>query len=235
MHVTVEIVHYLISILDMPWGATILEQFQLVNRYTTDESEYYGPYITLLTDLFPHTDHYQVAPQFKGPVTPGSIDFTVIYIVMKRKVPVLFIEVKPYVHLQDIAKREKADNQMRDRFRELGSPNLPMPKLYGISAMGTCFSVYEYTKETNRVAPPSIPRDLDTVNDVAPQARWKYELLEADGEAKFRSIVAEVKAIAQAIGNCKLFPRLFWLPILIAISELWFRDRLRCDICLTTT
>src|SRR5882762_7608301 len=231
MHVTVEIVHYLKSILDMPWGPTILEQFQLVNRYTTDESEYYGPYITLLADLFPHTDHYQVAPQFKGPVAPGSIDFTVIYIVMKRKVPVLFIKVKLYAHLQDIAKREKADNQMRDRFRELGSPNLPIPKLYGISAMGTCFSVYEYTKETNRVAPSSIPRDPDTVNDVAPQARWKYELLEADGEAKFRSIVTEVKAIAQAIGKCKLFPRLFWLPMLIAISELWFRDRLRCDIC----
>jgi hypothetical protein len=37
------------------------------------------------------------------------------------------------------------------------------------------------------------------VNDVAPQDRWKYELLEADGEAKFRSIVADVKALAQAI------------------------------------
>ncbi|KAF8514939.1 hypothetical protein BU17DRAFT_94016 [Hysterangium stoloniferum] len=183
----------------MPWGATILEQFQLVNRYTTDESEYYGPYITLLTDLFPHTDHYQVAPQFKGPATPGSLDF--VYVVMKRKVPVLFIEVKPYVYLQDMAKREKADNQMRGRFRELGSPSLPMPKLYGISAMGTCFSVYEYAKETNRVSPPLIPRDRDVVNDVAPQERWKYELLEVGGEAKFRSLVAELKAMAQGIGN----------------------------------
>jgi hypothetical protein len=75
------------GVLDMPWGATILEQFELVNCYTTDESEYYGPYITLLTDLFPHIEPYQVVPQFKGPVTPGWVDFTVIYIIMKRKYP----------------------------------------------------------------------------------------------------------------------------------------------------
>lgn len=123
------------------------------------------------------------------------------------------------MHLQDVAKREKADNQMRDRFRELGSPNLPVPKLYGISAMGTCFSIYEYTKETNRVTPPSIPRDRDS-NDVAPQVRSNHKLLEADGEAKFRSIVAEVKAVAQAIGNGKLFSHLSWFPMLIAILEL---------------
>ena len=73
----------------MPWDATILEQFELINHYATDESEYYGPYIiTLLTDMFPNIEHYQVAPQFKGPVTPGSIDFTFVYVVMKRKVPV---------------------------------------------------------------------------------------------------------------------------------------------------
>lgn len=195
--------HHLTSASDMPWGATILEQFELINRYTTDESEYYGPYITLLTDMFPHIEHYQVAPQFKGPVTPGSVDFTVIYVVMKRKVPVLFIEVKPYVHLHEIGTRGKADHQMRERFRDLVGPNLPVPKLYGISAMGTCFSVYEYTKETSRLTPPLIARDPDIINDVAPQARWNYELLEPAGEVKFRSIVAEVKAMAQGIGNCE--------------------------------
>ncbi|KIL55705.1 hypothetical protein M378DRAFT_17704 [Amanita muscaria Koide BX008] len=67
--------------------------------------------------------------------------------------------------------------------------------------MGTCFSVYDYGKETNGVTPLSIPRDRDIVNDGAPEARWNYELLEADGEAKFRSIVVEVKAMARAIGN----------------------------------
>ena len=118
----------------MPWSETILEQFKLVNHYMTNESEYYRPYITLLTDMFPHAEHYQVAPQLKGPVTPGSVNFTVIYVVMKRKVPVLFIEVKPYIHLQRDGTRGAADDQMRRRFRDLVSGSLPIPRLYGINA-----------------------------------------------------------------------------------------------------
>jgi len=87
---------------------------------------------------------------------------------------------------------------MRDRFRDWVLIQTSRCLNYTGSAL--CFTV---SKETNRVTPPSIPRDPEIVNDIAPQARWKYELLEADGEAKFRPIiVAEVKAIAQDIGNC---------------------------------
>ena len=45
--------------------------------------------------------------------------------------------------------------------------NLIIPKLYRISAMGSRFSVYEYTKETNILFPPSIARDVMLVTDVA--------------------------------------------------------------------
>jgi hypothetical protein len=147
--------------------------------------------------VFPHVEHYQAAPQFKGPVTPGSFDSTVIYIVMKRKVPVLFIEVKPYIHLKRDGTRGEADNQMRRRFRDLVSGSLPLPKLYGISAMGTCFSVYEYTKETRVLSPSLIAPDPNIVNDVAPEERWNYELLEAAGEEKFRAMV--IKAMAEIV------------------------------------
>jgi len=47
--------------------------------------EYYGPYNTLLHDLFPHEEHFQVVPQFKGLVYHESIDFTTMYIVRTRK------------------------------------------------------------------------------------------------------------------------------------------------------
>ena len=72
-------------LLVVPWIDTILEQFEIVGRFTADESEYYGPYNTLLTDLVHHTEHYQVTPQYKGPVAPGSIDFTTTYVVRKWK------------------------------------------------------------------------------------------------------------------------------------------------------
>jgi hypothetical protein len=51
----------------MSWPDTVREQFDLVDRFTTDKTEYYGPYNTLLTDIFPHTEHFQIVPQTKDP------------------------------------------------------------------------------------------------------------------------------------------------------------------------
>ena len=187
----------------MPWTDTILEQFELINRFTTDESEFYGPYNTLLTDLFPHAEHYQVAPQFKGPVTLGSVNFTMIYIVRKHKYPVFFIEIKPYIHLNDIRTQAKADQQMRERFGSMIGPSLAIPNLYGVSAMGTRFSVYQYMKETNILKPSLILPDPNYVTDVAPAARWNYELLEIPGEQKMRELVAEIKRMCNKIVECE--------------------------------
>jgi hypothetical protein len=197
------------TFLDMTWENTIREQFDLVDCFTTDETEYYGPYNTLLTDIFPHSEHFQIVPQYKGPITPGSIDFTTIYIVRKRKCPVFFIEIKPFPHPDDISTREKADQQMRDRFVTIIGRNLVIPKLYGISAMGTRFSVYEYKKETNILLPPTIARDTMYVTDVAPAERWNYELLEDVGEQKMRELVAEVKVMCEGINACA-YIRLCW-------------------------
>ena len=60
----------------MPWPEFITTQFQLIDEVTTDKSEYYGPFNALLSDLFPASEYYQVAPQFKR--IAGSADFTVI-------------------------------------------------------------------------------------------------------------------------------------------------------------
>ncbi|KAN0121355.1 hypothetical protein V8E52_003251 [Russula decolorans] len=62
----------------MPWPDYVTTQFNLVNPCTTDESEYYGSFNTLLTSLFPPTENFQVAPQFIR--TRDPIDFTVIFI-----------------------------------------------------------------------------------------------------------------------------------------------------------
>jgi hypothetical protein len=186
----------------MTWADTIREQFDLVDRFTADETEYYGPYTTLLTDIFPHTEHFQIVPQSKGPMTPGSIYFTTIYIDRKRKRPVFFIEIKPFPHLDNFSTRAKADQQMRDRFVAIIGRNPVIPKLYGISAMGTRFSVYEYSQETNILLPLSIARDVMYVTDIAPADRWNYELLEDGGEQKMRGLVAEVKMMCDKIKAC---------------------------------
>ncbi|KAF8423104.1 hypothetical protein EV426DRAFT_603864, partial [Tirmania nivea] len=52
----------------MPWDRYILQQFQsALPRGEPDESQYYGPYNTLLNYLFPKEESYMVVPQYKRP------------------------------------------------------------------------------------------------------------------------------------------------------------------------
>ena len=96
---------------------------------------------------------------------------------------------------------------MRDQFVAIIGRNLVIPKLYGISAMGTRFSVYRYNQETNMLLPPSIARNAMYVTDIAPADQWNYELLEDAGEKKMRELVVEVKAMCEKIKACA-YPRL---------------------------
>src|ERR1700748_2918527 len=155
----------------MPWPEQILEQFDQVPARTIDESEYYGPYNSLLSFLFPVDEGFQVAPKCKGPVYPGSNDFRTIYVVNVNKRPVFFIEIKPRGHLQNMGARGAADEQMRDGFYNLVG-NLVIPKLFGISAMGTAYSIYEYGKDTTKIFPAAIHKDFSIINDYAPVTRW---------------------------------------------------------------
>jgi hypothetical protein len=104
-----------------------------------------------------------------------------------------------FPHLDEISTREKADQQIRDRFVGIIGRNLVIPILYGISAMGPRFSVYKYNRATNTLLPPSITRDAMFVTDVAPADRWNYELLEDGGETKMRELGEEVKAMCENI------------------------------------
>jgi hypothetical protein len=135
----------------MPWPEIFLKQFTLVPTGTADESEYYGPFNSLLSFLFPVDEDFQVSPQYKGPAHPGSIDFTAIYIVNLNKHPVFFVEIKPRGQLEDIATRGAADDQMRDISRRLIG-GLAIPRLFGISAMGSILCM-----STTRIQQSSLP------------------------------------------------------------------------------
>ena len=63
----------------MTWSESVIEQFSLVDFYTHEESDFYGPYNTLLFEHFPPSEHYQIMPQYKR--AKGSLDFTIQYIV----------------------------------------------------------------------------------------------------------------------------------------------------------
>ena len=61
--------------------------------------------------------------------------------------------------------------------------------------MGTrlCFYSFDKTNPDAGINPPGIPRHPTRINDVAPEARWCYDVLEADGEAKLREVVEYIK------------------------------------------
>jgi len=184
----------------MPWRDDINLQFELVNKFTTEESDYYGPYNTLLTALFPSTEGYQVAPQYKRKA--GSIDFTIVYIITRRRVPIFFVEIKNYLALEKAFDRGEADDQMRGRFLEFSSGSLPIPTLYGLSALGTRLCIYEYTVETRTLTPPRIIPHPDIVTDIAPKERWDLELFEPQGEARLKQVVDHIKAMVAGL-QCK--------------------------------
>jgi hypothetical protein len=77
---------------NMPWPEGVIEQFEIVDLDTTEESDFYGPFNSLLVELFPSSEHYQVSPQFKCRID-GSLDFTNQFTVHRCRIPVFFLEV----------------------------------------------------------------------------------------------------------------------------------------------
>ena len=178
----------------MPWPSYVWDIFNTVDETTTKEWEYYAPYNILLNYLFPATERFYVSPQHQGLVVPGSIDFSVIYVVHRNKTPIFFLEIKPHSHLNKESTRQATDQQMRGRVGPLFDTRT-IPKLYGISALGTKLSIYEFMHATDAVTPHNIPEDPDFVTDVAPKDWWSYELFEEEGEAKVCEIATEMRGM----------------------------------------
>ena len=195
----------------MVWKEYTVKQFNLVDPSTTLENEFYGPYNTLLLDLFPPTEHYQVIPQFKR--YTGGVDYAVSYVIFKEGTPIFFVDIRPFIDLNRNNTRAEADDHMRTIFLDFSAERLPS-KFIGISAMGTRFAVYEFTPNDRRLKPPRImdrrlefPRIIDhrsyTLTDTAPKERWTDDIIEDSGEAKFKALVNEAKQVASALGVCE--------------------------------
>jgi len=181
----------------MPYSADVTEQFEILDLFTSEESDFYGPFNSLLFELFPTNEHYQIAPQFKR--LHESLDFTIQFIIRCRRVPVFFIDIRTFRSLKELSARASADRQMRDRYLEFASGSISTPILYGLSAFGPQFSVYTYDPASTNLTPHEISRDPHRLNDVAPEDQWAYNLLEEAGEAKLREIVGNVKSMVAVV------------------------------------
>ena len=170
----------------MVWENYIVEQFGCIDRSTTEKSDLYGAYCTLLHDLSPE-GYYDVAPQFRR--NTGSVNYTISFVVSKGEIPILFfVEIKTFVALKLGSARAAADDQMHAICLIFSYDRLPQSKLTGISAMGTRFAAYEYTPNDHRSSGHGPP----------PEERWSDDVMEDSGEAKLRALVNEAKEMASA-------------------------------------
>lgn len=131
-----------------------------------------------------------------------------------RKVPILFIEVKPNIAYVSDSSRKAADVQMHERILEFTAGSIPIPKLYGISALGTRFCVYEYNPASRSLTPRRIDPDPHLVTDIAPKERWDFDFMELQGEVRLKIVVRRIKEMVTDLdNNCEFFALFLRLQI----------------------
>ncbi|KAI6031115.1 hypothetical protein PISMIDRAFT_671722 [Pisolithus microcarpus 441] len=176
----------------MPWPTKISRAFATEGGPNgAIDNRYYGAYNKLLYTLFPPDSDFTVSPNYLPSDIDNITDFVALFEVMFRDHPVLVLQMKPPQCLSMMSAREAADKQMRDRLADLLERAL-LPVLHGISAIGTKLCFYKLEKASCRITPRRITNNPEYTIDVAPRDRWDCDILEAEGEQRLRSLVAQI-------------------------------------------
>jgi hypothetical protein len=132
---------------DTDWPPGLLTVFKLCRKMQQPfESRYYGAYNKLLSYCFGPSDDFKfiIAPQSPPSLLSPreAIDFVFYMVVCDSSLrPLLFAEIKDDNWVQRPSTRFKADDQMRERFNEMIT-DCPLPRLWGLSLIGTSLRVY---------------------------------------------------------------------------------------------
>jgi hypothetical protein len=185
---------------DEIWPTGLLTIFNHARaKRTTFENRYYGPYDKLLNYCFGESFAFYVAPQ--NPPRDDSrdtVDFIVFLIVFdKDDKPVLIVEVKDDGWKEKAELRYRADEYMRGRYA-LMLDDCPLPRLWGISLLGTSARVYCGDTATYQVQPPPIVRP-DPSRVLLPTflaGEWDMDIMTQEGFEKMKEIVTDILAHA---------------------------------------
>ncbi|KAF8269254.1 hypothetical protein EI94DRAFT_1725634 [Lactarius quietus] len=179
----------------MTWEYHVLRQFQMLPKNPT-RGAFHGPYNKLMYSLFPLESDYLVAARYETAGTGPSPYFR-YEILFKDTTPVMMLELKRPGDLQYGSKRQEAILQIQQRLKDL-RPRCPLPVLHVVSAFGTrlCFC----KAHSNRPIQPTFNlADAKGVTDLAPQEYWDCDILEKDGEKRFKAMVREIKKACAAL------------------------------------
>ena len=183
---------------DTAWPAGLLKIFEICrHELRLHENRYYGPYIKLLTYCFgPDSYEFFVAPHI--PLTEFSTRDTVdpvvpliVFDIQRR--PVLMAQIKDDAWATRADLRFKADEQMRERYDSM-LHDCPLPRLWGLSLLGTSLRVYCGDAVTAYLGPafedrPSPGRTLPR-NFL--EGAWNIDILSQEGFAKMKEIVGDI-------------------------------------------
>ncbi|KAH8993449.1 hypothetical protein EDB92DRAFT_406064 [Lactarius akahatsu] len=90
-------------------------------------------------------------------------------------------------------KRREADQEIQESMEVLRGES-PLPVLHTVSAFGTglCFYKMHHDQPIERLDSP-IPSHPKGATGTVPQECWATDILEKEGEERFKSVVEEIK------------------------------------------
>lgn len=164
------------------------------------ENRYYGPYTKLLHYCFGPTFQYFI--ELQRPRSDLNLHDTVNFerfmqgfmVVFDTNCrPVLFANIKDdgWAHKADL--RFSVDDQIR-RWYGAMLGNCPLPRLWGLSLLGTSLRVYCGNVATGTIQPDFVPRP--SPSHILPQhfleGAWDIDILSPEGFNKTKEIITDV-------------------------------------------
>ncbi|KAF8337875.1 uncharacterized protein EI90DRAFT_3040887 [Cantharellus anzutake] len=181
---------------DTSWPEFLLNFFEVVRQQNgSHRSRYPGPYNTLLNySLTKESFTLLLCPQstLDEILAHDPVDFVVFYVITTaQQKPVLIAEIKDD-RSDGLSTRLKADAQIRQRYDEL-LRHCPIPRLYGLSLLGTSLRIYCGHRDTGNITPRFVDRPCVLPPDFL-EGGWDLDILSPAGFNKMQEIVAYVKA-----------------------------------------
>ena len=199
----------------MTWDRFTRRLFRMVPK-DPKRSDFHAPYNRLLFSLFPVDALYMIAPLWKPDAYPALYFRFEITHAFK---PILLLELKEPGDLQYSSKRQEGIRQVQVRLRNLArqyylslphlfshNPNYlgsilaecPLPELHAVCIFGTkvCFCKLDRNQD---MQPSFTDARPEGTTDLAPLEYWDCDILEEEGEKRFKAMVEEIKQACEAL------------------------------------
>lgn len=165
---------------------------------TNDARRYHGAYYLLLAYCFPLEDgRFMKCPQ--GP-NSDAIDYVTFIVTDGRLRPVMLFAVQDDEWLVQPHRRLRADQQMRYQYDTILA-KCPIPRLWGLSVLGTRVRIYCGVTATGNVTPAEVPHPSATqgLPDDYLADEWTMEITSKAAFDKINQIVKEIYRTAPRV------------------------------------